>query len=180
MKTGSRFLSVARSKSCNERLPAIPAIKRGAVVHVQGVAKGARWVRGGCIGSARKSVHERRSNKITPTGAEAMTSRRQRVLARVLALLDLTPSRAYPANSRRETPRGSRGAPSTNYRPRRYVLSRPCGTADAAMIMGVSGFLVVRGMSRDTYADLLSPHLGPNDVVTPLLKVSNRESNVPL
>lgn len=34
VKTGSRFLSVP--KSCNERLPAIPAIKRGAVLTTKG------------------------------------------------------------------------------------------------------------------------------------------------
>jgi len=105
-----------------------------------------------------------------------MTSRRQRVLARVLALLDLTPSRAYPANSRRETPRGSRGAPPTNYRPRRYVLSSRClslrdgGRRDDYGCLGLPRS--VRGMSRD--ANLLSPHFGPNDVATPHSEVSNR------
>jgi len=58
-------------------------------------------------------------------GAEATTSRQQRVLARVPSPLDLAPSGAYPTNSRRGAPRGFQGAPPTNYRPGRYVLFRP-------------------------------------------------------
>ena len=85
-------------KSCNERLPNIPAIKLWAVLST----KDSR----GCTGNVKESVCERRSSKIVPMGAEAMTSRQQRVLARVPSPLDLAPSGAYPTNSRRGAPRG--------------------------------------------------------------------------
>lgn len=101
-------------------------------------------------------------------GAEARRRPRQRVLARVLSPLDLTPSGAYPTNSRRGTPRGFRGAPPTNYRPGRYVLFRSrllpslslslsCGPlTDAAMITGVSGYLTVRELIVSPRPDTLS------------------------
>lgn len=94
--------------------------------------------------------------KIVLMGAEATTSRRQRVLARVPSPLDLAPSGAYPTNSRRGEHRGVSGVPLRRIIVPGGMFPRDDGRRDD---YGCLGF--PRTM-RDVagYADLLSPHLG--------------------